>query len=286
MKKNWISCLAAAAVLMVSGALYAQDYTLSIAGETTLSGSAGDTVTETYTISMTTSASAVGAQGYTFGVSGVGATITSIDWDSSDARTLYAGTSPIPNNSVADCDPGGATRGAISAIVLNALGGATIPAGVTASLADVVIEYTIPSGSQTVELQFETSCVSTQGGVPVPLVVTENGASVTPSTTGLTVNLAEAVDDSFNRGDANDDGDFDIGDPIYSLDALFRGGNGFSCDRAADSNADDAVDLSDVMYSISYLFLSGPAPVAPSLGCGTATPVAALSCGANTCTAE
>ena len=71
MKKNWISCLAAAAVLMVSGALYAQDYTLSIAGETTLSGSAGDTVTETYTISMTTSSSAVGAQGYTFGVSGV-----------------------------------------------------------------------------------------------------------------------------------------------------------------------------------------------------------------------
>jgi len=83
----------------------------------------------------------------------------------------------------------------------------------------------------------------------------------------------------FRRGDANQDGAFDISDPIAVLLHLFQGGAPPSCADAADSNDDGSVDVADVVASLGRLFQgtaplpapserrSGPDPTSDPLGC-------------------
>src|SRR5215510_6209459 len=78
--------------------------------------------------------------------------------------------------------------------------------------------------------------------------------------------LAGAV--HFIRGDANANGRVDLSDAVFTLAYLFQGGDGPSCNDAADSNDSGKVDLSDAVYTLGYLFLGGPAPPAPGLECG------------------
>ncbi|MFQ5654146.1 MAG: hypothetical protein ACE5GW_05395 [Planctomycetota bacterium] len=72
----------------------------------------------------------------------------------------------------------------------------------------------------------------------------------------------------FVRGDCNDDGSFDIADPILTLSILFGGAPPANCDDACDSNDDGALDIADPVYSLGTLFNSGPPPDAPFPGCG------------------
>jgi hypothetical protein len=79
-----------------------------------------------------------------------------------------------------------------------------------------------------------------------------------------------------DRGDCNDDGSFNIGDPITLLDALFLGGN-VNCDNACDANDDENKDIADGVYMLSALFISGPMP--PGTGTCAPDPTAGtLSC--------
>jgi len=66
------------------------------------------------------------------------------------------------------------------------------------------------------------------------------------------------------RGDVNEDGRTDIGDPLALLDHLFLGGfrpstHGLS--YSADSNGDGKLDVADVLFTLTWLFSAGPAPV-------------------------
>jgi hypothetical protein len=80
----------------------------------------------------------------------------------------------------------------------------------------------------------------------------------------------------FDRGDCNDDGGFNIGDPITLLDALFLGGL-VNCDNACDANDDENRDIADGVYMLSALFISGPMP--PGTGTCAPDPTAGtLSC--------
>ncbi len=75
----------------------------------------------------------------------------------------------------------------------------------------------------------------------------------------------------FIRGDANDDGSIDIGDPIAILAALFQSAPN-PCPDAQDTNDDGAGDISDPVFILGFLFAAGPAPPAPfgapPAGCG------------------
>ncbi|MGQ9591823.1 MAG: polysaccharide deacetylase family protein [Planctomycetota bacterium] len=72
----------------------------------------------------------------------------------------------------------------------------------------------------------------------------------------------------FQRADGNADGKVNIGDPIYELEFLFRGGPAPACWKAADANDDGSLDISDPVYTLLFLFCGGEALPGPFPGCG------------------
>ncbi len=79
------------------------------------------------------------------------------------------------------------------------------------------------------------------------------------------------------RGDCNVDGAVDLGDAVFTLNALFDGGEASTCTDACDVNADFALDIADPVSLLSFLFISGPAPAAPYPACAEA-PGSGLDC--------
>jgi len=64
----------------------------------------------------------------------------------------------------------------------------------------------------------------------------------------------------FLRGDANGDGVIDLGDVLYIISYLYKGGPEPLPLEAGDCSCDGVVDLGDVLYLISYLYKGGPPP--------------------------
>ncbi|MFQ5655590.1 MAG: hypothetical protein ACE5GW_12780, partial [Planctomycetota bacterium] len=85
--------------------------------------------------------------------------------------------------------------------------------------------------------------------------------------------------DAFQRGDANDDGSFDISDPIRLLQRLFLPGSpGLSCEDAADANDDGELDIADAMSMLGTIFgIGGPLPP-PAGACGADPTADPLGC--------
>ncbi|MGB2980097.1 MAG: FlgD immunoglobulin-like domain containing protein [Candidatus Zixiibacteriota bacterium] len=76
------------------------------------------------------------------------------------------------------------------------------------------------------------------------------------------------------RGDVNQDCVVDIGDVVFLISYLFRGGPPPDPLVIGDVNRDDVIDVGDVVYLVSYLYKGGPPPV-----CGCAShPELAGSC--------
>ena len=61
-------------------------------------------------------------------------------------------------------------------------------------------------------------------------------------------------------GDCNNDDVVDVGDVVYLINYLFKGGPVPQPLDVGDVNADTNVDVGDVVYLINYLFKGGPAP--------------------------
>jgi len=82
----------------------------------------------------------------------------------------------------------------------------------------------------------------------------------------------ECVRREFHRGDSNDDGSVDIGDPVTSLSYLFNGAAEPSCLETADHDNDGMLDISDPVATLMFLFAGGPPPATPGppdFPCGT-----------------
>lgn len=63
------------------------------------------------------------------------------------------------------------------------------------------------------------------------------------------------------RGDANGDGNISVGDAVYIVSYIFRGGPAPKPVLAAgDANCDGKVTVGDAVYIVSYIFRGGPAP--------------------------
>ncbi len=74
----------------------------------------------------------------------------------------------------------------------------------------------------------------------------------------------------FHRGDANDDGELDISDPLFILNLLFVDPVAPACLEATDGNDDGDIDISDPLFILLFLFADGespPAPGPPSQAC-------------------
>lgn len=68
----------------------------------------------------------------------------------------------------------------------------------------------------------------------------------------------------FRRGDANQDGNLNIGDAIFALEYIFQGGNSPICMDATDANDDGSIDLGDPTSMIARVFGGAPPLPAPS----------------------
>ncbi|MGB2989941.1 MAG: dockerin type I repeat-containing protein [Candidatus Zixiibacteriota bacterium] len=61
-------------------------------------------------------------------------------------------------------------------------------------------------------------------------------------------------------GDANGDGEVNIGDVVYLINYLFKQGPSPELPAQSDNNCDQTVNLGDVVYLLNYLFRNGPVP--------------------------
>ena len=67
-----------------------------------------------------------------------------------------------------------------------------------------------------------------------------------------------------NTGDVNSDGAIDLGDVVFLINYLYKGGTAPEPLRLGDPTADCVVDLGDVIFLLNYLYRGGPAP---GIGC-------------------
>ncbi len=72
----------------------------------------------------------------------------------------------------------------------------------------------------------------------------------------------------FIRGDANNDGIFDVADPVFMLNYLFRHEAEPPCPDAADVDNDGLINITDPVYMVLYIFGIGVAPPFPFPECG------------------
>jgi hypothetical protein len=86
------------------------------------------------------------------------------------------------------------------------------------------------------------------------------------SVVGISVSVAYGIDAGFvyashvKRGDASANGLVDMGDAIYLLNYLFRGGADPCPMEAGDANCNGLVDMGDAIFLLNYLFKGGEAP--------------------------
>jgi hypothetical protein len=67
-------------------------------------------------------------------------------------------------------------------------------------------------------------------------------------------------DTPFLRGDSSGDGQINIADPLYTLEAIFLGTQVLRCEDAADSNDDENPDIADPIFTLFVLFIGGVIP--------------------------
>jgi hypothetical protein len=64
-------------------------------------------------------------------------------------------------------------------------------------------------------------------------------------------------------GDANRDGIINVGDVVYLVSYLYRGGPEPDPPEAGDANCDDIANVGDVVFLVSYLYKGGLPPACP-----------------------
>ncbi len=71
------------------------------------------------------------------------------------------------------------------------------------------------------------------------------------------------IGESFLAGDPNADGLVNIGDAVFVVNYVFKGGPNPNPPEAGDANCDHAINVGDAVYIINYVFKGGPAPCYP-----------------------
>ena len=63
-------------------------------------------------------------------------------------------------------------------------------------------------------------------------------------------------------GDANSDNLANVGDAVYLINYVFKGGPAPDPIEAGDANCDENANVGDAVYLINFVFKNGPAPCA------------------------
>jgi hypothetical protein len=82
----------------------------------------------------------------------------------------------------------------------------------------------------------------------------------TSASTTFGIEAGFVLASKIKRGDVNANGTVDLGDAIYILNYLFKGGTDPCPMEAGDVNCTGQVDLGDAIFLLNYLFKGGPGP--------------------------
>jgi len=79
------------------------------------------------------------------------------------------------------------------------------------------------------------------------------------------VNITDGEPDvcGYICGNANGDGSVNVGDAVFVINYVFRGGPAPTPLGAGDANCDGKVNVGDAVYLVNYVFRGGPAPCCP-----------------------
>ncbi|MDD4052068.1 MAG: FG-GAP-like repeat-containing protein [candidate division Zixibacteria bacterium] len=80
---------------------------------------------------------------------------------------------------------------------------------------------------------------------------------------GDSIRVLFNTDREYWGGDANDDGAINVGDAVFIVNYIFRGGPAPQHPEAADANCDGKINVGDAVYIIMYIFRGGPPPCFP-----------------------
>ncbi len=103
----------------------------------------------------------------------------------------------------------------------------------------------------------------------------EDSSGAVTGAASITITLGS--ESTFRRGDVNDDGRFNVSDPLRTILFLFRG-QPLLCLDAADVDDNGEVDLSDAIAELNFLFRRGEPPAAPYPNAGPDTSADTLGC--------
>jgi hypothetical protein len=130
----------------------------------------------------------------------------------------------------------------------------------------VKIEYTTDAGASWITIADSADNIGIYT-LPVPNTPSDScKVRISDVDNGVPFDLTDGffAITNFVAGDATGDKVVDVGDVVFLINYLFKGGPVPNPKAAADVNHDCNVDVGDVVYLINYLFKSG---LAPLLGC-------------------
>ena len=238
--------------------------------------SEGQTGSATVYANVSSNLTAGGVQGWSFSILVTGdqvdlvsSTTAGTTADKVENGGLFSGG--FNKTQIIDPALNGDRRGTVSGLVLSLTEGTTLPFVGTESVLAIGLASKDPQSDvpQVGVVNFLSGLKGS--GQPVNNVVTVGGdsqAACNFGTASVAVAFVPRLASDFIRGNSNDDEKIDIADPIFTINALFRGAPPTPCQDAADANDDGIVDASDAVYMIDYLFRGQASPPAPFPSCG------------------
>jgi len=183
-------------------------------------------------------------------------------------------------------------NGMVSAVVLTELGSLAaraLSANSRNTIMKILIEMPAVEQDEIAECRIYFQDFMKGAGQPVKNVLTYYSGSADPGNLqGIVFTVAATGPEppfQFLRGDANDDGKFDIADAIRIIRdprvVPGLGGNAIPCTDAGDVNDDEILSLADAVYLISWQFQlqeGFPPPPHPFPDCGMDDDLSVESC--------
>ncbi len=122
---------------------------------------------------------------------------------------------------------------------------------------------TVPSLSGSSTINFSPWTVPSELGVNYNVIVEALLAGDDNTENNQKVMSTISSANSFVCGDANGDGAVNVGDAVFLINYVFKGGPAPSPVESGDANCDGATNVGDAVYLINYVFKSGPEPCCP-----------------------
>ena len=198
----------------------------------------------------------IGAQGWSFGVTGTGFEITGITTDG----TAAADASDLGfdfNEFTAD--------GAIQVTILGFQQFIMLPASGVSTVARISVATTFPeAATETRSLEYANGLVGS--GLAVKNIVAFDDTDIDPASTGYDLTIT-GVDNNYVTMDFDGSGQVNIADLQALLNWLYLGGDAPSCRDAMDFNGNDRINVADAVSGLNYLFAHTSASPTAGVGC-------------------